>query len=261
MSDSVITLKSVSVTYASGLFSKRRSTWALKNVSLNVPRGQITGIVGESGSGKSTLGRVVLGLQRPTEGRALVLGEDPYSLSGAARLAHRRKVQAVFQDSGASLNPRTSIGTSVREGLDIHGIGTRAEREAEVVRLLGQVGLGEEYMSRVPLTLSGGQRQRVNIARALAVVPEILVADEPVSALDLSVQAQVIELIREMQRRHGLTLLFISHDLSVIKALCDQVVVMRQGQVIEQGPADGVLRSPTHPYTIRLVSDVMEIPA
>ncbi|WP_370515441.1 ABC transporter ATP-binding protein [Paracoccus sp. S-4012] len=255
-----IRLKNVSVTYSAGLLA-RRQTRALDDVSLEIPRGRITGIVGESGSGKSTLSRVLLGLQRPASGSVTVLGEDPYGLSSGAWKAHRRKVQAVFQDSGASLNPRLTIGASVREGLDVHRIGAPTGRARRAAMLLGQVGLDEDYLERVPLTLSGGQRQRVNIARALAVEPEVLIADEPVSALDLSVQAQVLQLICRLQKDLGLTVLFISHDLSVVKAICDRIVVMRRGQVVEQGPTRRVLEAPQHPYTMQLGSDLLELPA
>ncbi|MDO9526062.1 MAG: ATP-binding cassette domain-containing protein [Gemmobacter sp.] len=257
--NAAIRLRGVGVTYRSGLFGTGRSVHALQDVDLEVPAGSITGIVGESGSGKSTLGRVVLGLQKPTTGTVQVLGLDPCKLSGGAHQAQRRQIQSVFQDSGASLNPRRTIVSSVREGLDIHKIGPAETRDARAADLLEQVGLGREHLGRFPHSLSGGQRQRVNIARALAVSPRVLVADEPVSALDLSVQAQVLSLLRDAHHRWNLTMLLISHDLSVIRALCDHVVVMRQGRVVEAGETACVMNAPRMPYTMQLLADAMEI--
>ena len=252
----IIRLDQVSLTYSSGLFGGRRSAPALQHVNFDVPRGSITGVVGESGSGKSTIGKIILGLLSPDSGRVEVLGENPGSLRGAARRLHRRRVQAVFQDSGASLNPRRDVASAIREGLDIHGIGTHADRSETVMKLLEDMGLGADYAARMPHTLSGGQRQRVNIARALAVEPEVLVADEPVSALDISVQAQILRLLTEQHRNRQLTVLFISHDLAVVREICDRIMVIRRGEVLESGTTENIVNRPRHPYTMELMASL-----
>lgn len=253
-SDPVIRLDEVSLTYSSGLFGGRRGAPALQSVTFEVPRGSITGVVGESGSGKSTIGKIVLGLLSPEEGRVKVLGENPSNLRGAVWRLHRRRVQAVFQDSGASLNPRRDVASAIREGLDIHGIGTQAERTETVMTLLEDMGLGADYAARLPHTLSGGQRQRVNIARALAVEPEVLVADEPVSALDISVQAQILRLLTDQHRNRQLTVIFISHDLAVVREICDRIMVIRCGVVLEAGKTEDIVNRPRHPYTMELMA-------
>ncbi|MEM7695261.1 MAG: ATP-binding cassette domain-containing protein [Pseudomonadota bacterium] len=229
---------------------------ALDNVSLSVKAGACHGLVGESGSGKTTLGRVLLGLVRPDRGSLVVGGLNPARLSRRETATFRRSVQCVFQDSGAVLNPRLSVGRSVREGLDIHRCGEPAERDAAVSRLFERVGLSQALASRFPHQLSGGQRQRVNLARALSLSPKILVADEPLSALDVSVQAQILDLFADIQRQTGLTIILITHDLKVAREICDTVSVLQAGQIVEQGGAAEVFAHPKHRYTERLVKSV-----
>jgi len=228
----------------------RRTLTAVADVDLDVEQGEILGIVGESGSGKTTLGRCLLGLTRPTAGTITVNGA-PVT---AGDLALRRTVQPVFQDSFGSLDPRWSVRRSVREALDALGIGTPPERDGRVDVLLAEVGLGPEIADRRPGTLSGGQRQRVGIAAALAPQPRLLVADEPVSALDVSVQAQILNLLAGLRRDHGLTIVFITHDLSVVRHLADRVAVMYLGRIIEIGTTAEIFEAPAHPYTKALLS-------
>ena len=257
-----IEIRDLSVTYGGGLFGSKLTTRALDRVSLSIPSGRTMGIVGESGSGKSTLGRVLLRMLPPSSGTVSLGGSDPFALAGQQLAGFRRTVQAVFQDSGASLNPRQSVGASIREGLDIHRIGSPREREERVLELLEQVGLASDYHHRFPHTLSGGQRQRVNIARALALSPKVLIADEPVSALDTSVQAQILELLAELRRQSGLTMVFISHDLGVVEELCDRVAIMHQGQLVEEGDISTVFETPHHAVTQALLRDrpTLELP-
>ena len=227
---------------------------AVTEVSLAVGKGEAVGLVGESGSGKSTLGRVMLGLLAPSAGRVVVDGVDLAGVDGAARRGLRRRMQLVFQDPYSSLDPRRRVAAQVGDGLAIHRIGGVAERAGLVAALLEQVGLPASAASRYPHEFSGGQRQRLGIARALATGPDLLVADEPVSALDVSVQAQVLALLADLRTRLGLALLFISHDLPVVRSLCDRVVVMYLGRVMEEGPVADVFRRPLHPYTQALLS-------
>lgn len=248
-----IEIRGLSVTYPTGLFGRGKPFQALDDVNLRISKGSIMGIVGESGSGKSTLGRVILRLLRPSAGQVLIDGQDPYASEDPG---FRRNVQAVFQDSGASLNPRRTVGASIREGLDIHRIGTPAEREEKVVHLLEQVGLSASYATRMPHTLSGGQRQRINIARAVALEPKVLVADEPVSALDTSVQAQVLELLAGLRRSTEMTMIFISHDLSVVREICDRAAIMQRGKLVETGAIDAIFEHPRHPVTQALMRDM-----
>ncbi|CAH1693141.1 Peptide/nickel transport system ATP-binding protein [Hyphomicrobiales bacterium] len=250
-----IEVNDLSVTYTAGLFARQQPTKALNGVQLSIPAGCSMGIVGESGSGKSTLGRVLLRMLAPTRGDIRIGEQNPFTLERAALSVFRRKVQAVFQDSGASLNPRQTVGASIREGLDIHRIGTPPERRARVIDLLGKVGLAPDYQYRLPHTLSGGQRQRVNIARALALAPSVLIADEPVSALDTSVQAQILELLAALRAETGLTLVFISHDLGVVRELCERVAIMHRGELVEEGPVEAVFDTPRHPVTQALLRD------
>lgn len=257
-----IEIESVSVTYGGGLFGGKQTTKALDSVSLSIPSGCTMGIVGESGSGKSTLGRVLLRMLPPSSGAVHLGGDDPFALGGDQLASFRRRVQAVFQDSGASLNPRQSVGASIREGLDIHRIGSAEERSERVLALLDQVGLAPDYQHRLPHTLSGGQRQRVNIARALALSPKVLIADEPVSALDTSVQAQILELLADLRRQSGVTMVFISHDLGVVQELCDRVAIMHRGQMVEEGDIDTIFETPRHAVTQALLRDrpTIELP-
>ncbi len=228
---------------------------ALNDVSFDIPRGAVVGLVGESGSGKTTLGRCLLRLIEPTAGSILFDGIEVTELRARALKAMRKRMQIIFQDPYSSLNPRMRVRDIIGEALSAHGIGrNRAERLDLVAGLLEEVGLSPDQMSRFPHEFSGGQRQRIGIARALAVEPEFIVADESVSALDVSVQAQILNLMQDLCDRRGLTLLFIAHDLSVVEYLCDEVVVLYLGRVMERGPATRVYATPSHPYTRALLS-------
>lgn len=229
---------------------------ALDRVDLTVDRGEILGIVGESGCGKSTLAKVLLRLELPTSGTVIVDSENIAQLDKNQSARYPRKVQMVFQDPYGALAPRMNVGTALEEPLRIHKIGDKQQRKQRVDELLALVGLDKSLASRYPHQLSGGQRQRVNIARALALDPEVLVLDEPVSALDVSVQAQVLNLLREVQQRLGVTYLFISHDLRVVRYLCDRVGVMYLGTIVEDGPTEEVFDSPMHPYTLALLHSI-----
>jgi oligopeptide/dipeptide ABC transporter ATP-binding protein len=230
-----------------GLFRKEPPVMVVRGVDLEIDRGEILGVVGESGCGKSTLGRLLLHLMPPSAGRVLFDGSDFSRVSRSTRRALRRRMQMVFQDPFGSLDPRRSVGAQIADGLDV----SDPERVAE---LLEQVGLDRNQAKRLPHQFSGGQRQRLAIARALAPQPDFIVADEPVSALDVSIQAQIINLLADLRRDLGLTLLFISHDLHVVRHLCDRVLVMYLGRVVEQGPAAAIFAAPAHPYTRALVA-------
>ncbi|GHC67407.1 ABC transporter ATP-binding protein [Streptomyces flavofungini] len=243
-----------------GPFARRRGTVsAVGGVSLSVRRGETYGMVGESGCGKTTLGRIVAGLEEPTAGTVRFDGRDLSGLSRAERRAHRRRIQLMFQDSTAAMDPRMRVGEILREPLVIQGVGSRAERERLTAELLDAVGLPRGAVHRYPHEFSGGQRQRLGLARALTLAPDLVVADEPVSALDVSVQAQILNLMRELQRERGLTYLFISHDLAVIRHLADTVGVMYLGRLVESGPAEQVYAHPLHPYTRGLL-DTVNVP-
>lgn len=227
---------------------------AVEDVSFTIRKGTIVGLVGESGSGKTTVGRTLLRLVEPTGGQALFDGTDVFGLSKREMHAYRKRMQIVFQDPYSSLNPTMRVETILGEALVTHtNLSGRGRRE-RIAQLLEQVGLSGDHASRFPHEFSGGQRQRIGIARALAVEPEFIVADEPVSALDVSVQAQILNLLQDLQQSLGLTMLFISHDLSVVEYLCDEVIVMYLGRVVESGPRDAIYRNPTHPYTRALVA-------
>ena len=229
---------------------------AVDGVDLNVTRGQSVGLVGESGSGKTSLGRAVVGLARPSSGTVVFDGEDVWSLGRVAQKRLRRRVQMVFQDPYASLDPRMTVGKSIAEPLEIHRLGSRADRTSKVGRLLETVGLHPTHADRYPHELSGGQRQRVGVARALSLDPDLVVADEPVSALDVSIQAQIVNLLKELQRELGLTSILIAHDLAVVRHVSDAIAVMYLGRIVEWSRAADLYREPRHPYTVALLSAV-----
>ncbi len=236
------------------LLLRGRAVPAVVDVSLALAAGEAVGLVGESGSGKSTIGRLLLGLLAPTQGRIVFDGIALTGASASVLRGLRRRMQLVFQDPYASLDPRRRVGAQIADGLVIHGLASGRAAEARARALLAEVGLLPEHAERYPHQFSGGQRQRVGIARALATGPDFLVADEPVSALDVSVQAQVLALLADLCRRRGLTLLFISHDLPVVRHLCARVVVLYLGRVMEEGTTEAVFAAPRHPYTQALLA-------
>jgi oligopeptide/dipeptide ABC transporter ATP-binding protein len=237
-----------------GLFRRSSPVRAVSDLSLELRRSEVVGLVGESGSGKSTVGRLLLGLLRPTAGRVSFAGADLGRAGRAQLRALRPRMQLVFQDPYSSLDPRRRVGAQIADGPAIHRLWPRREQADRVARLLHQVGLAPAHAERFPNQFSGGQRQRLAIARALATAPDFLVADEPVSALDLSVQAQVLNLLADLRGELGLTMLFISHDLAAVRSLCDRVVVLYLGRVMEEGPTRSVFAAPQHPYTVALLS-------
>ncbi len=232
---------------------------AVNDVSLALEAGRTLGIVGESGCGKSTLARLMLRLIEPTGGDVLFDGESLLAIDGMALRRRRRDIQIVFQDPYASLDPRMNVAAIISEPLDIHGIGTRAERQAKVLELLDLVGLDRAAAAKYPHEFSGGQRQRIGIARAIALEPKLVVLDEPVSALDVSIQSQILNLLIDLRQRLKLSYIFISHDLSVVEHVSDEVAVMYLGRIVEYGMAERVFGSPLHPYTQALVSAVPEV--
>jgi peptide/nickel transport system ATP-binding protein len=233
---------------------------AVDGLSLDLKRGETLGLVGESGSGKTTFGQALLRLNTLTDGKVTFLGQHIEAFGRKEMKPLRSRMQIVFQDPFASLNPRMSVRQIIEEGLMVNGIGkTGAERIERVKQALRDAGLPDTILSRFPHEFSGGQRQRLAIARAIALEPEFILLDEPTSALDLSVQAQIIELLRKLQREKGLSYLFISHDLKVVRALCHRVIVMQNGQIVEQGAVQDVLERPQTDYTRRLVRAAFEI--
>ncbi len=229
---------------------------AVSGVTFTVKRGEVLGLVGESGSGKTTVGRLVLRLEEATAGTVAFDGTNIMELSRAEMRRFRKRMQIIFQDPYASLNPRERVRTVIGHALDLHGIGTPASRADRAVELMEQVGLSAAQLDRFPHEFSGGQRQRIGIARALAVNPDFIVADEPVSALDVSVQAQVINLLSDLKDDLNLTMLFIAHDLAVVEHVCDRVAVMYLGKIMEIAPSEVLYRKPSHPYTEALLSAV-----
>jgi peptide/nickel transport system ATP-binding protein len=251
-------IRDLSVTFPirNGWGRKTGEVNAVNKVSFDVFPGETLGLVGESGCGKTTLSRALLQLIDPTSGSVLFEEEDLCQLKGEAMRKKRKDLQIIFQDPYSSLNPRRTIGQAIREPMDVHGIGERSERRNRVIELLEKVGLSAEHYDRYPHEFSGGQRQRIGIARALAVEPKFIICDESVSALDVSVQAQVLNLLNDLKREMGLTYIFISHDLSVVKYMSDRMIVMNKGVIEEYGDADEIYANPKTPYTQKLIAAI-----
>jgi oligopeptide/dipeptide ABC transporter ATP-binding protein len=240
-----------------GLLSdKRRTLRAVDGVSFTLERGQTLGLVGESGCGKSTTARAIIGLLPATSGSVQLDGTELTTLTPKGWLPYRRRMQMIFQDPYASLNPRQTVSSILTEPLQIHRLTKPKDRKLQAMALLDAVGLNPRHIDRYPHEFSGGQRQRIGIARALALEPELILLDEPVSALDVSIQSQIVNLLAELQERFDLAYLFIAHDLAVIRHLCDEVCVMYLGRIVEQAPRDDLFQSPQHPYTQALLSAV-----
>ena len=260
MGEPLLAIEDLVVHFGAGrrLLAERKPVKAVDGVDLVLEAGESYGLVGESGSGKSTTARCVVGLQQPTSGRVRYAGEP---LDPRRDRRQRRAIQMVFQDPYSSLNPRLSVGAALVEVLQVHGIAeSRAAARSRAVELLEMVGMPASALDKRPRAFSGGQRQRIGIARALAVEPTLLVADEPVSALDVSIQASVLILLKRLQEELGLTMLFISHDLAVVRQLCDKVAVMSQGRVIERGTVDQVLNNPQDAFTRTLLAAATDLP-
>jgi ABC-type oligopeptide transport system ATPase subunit len=258
-SEPILRVQDLSRHYETGGFlgRKRHVVKAVDGISLAIRPGETLGLVGESGSGKSTTARLVLRLEEPTAGRIWFEEQEITGLSPAALKPLRRKVQIVFQDPYAALNPRMTVGDFVTEPLVVHGVaGGRASRRERVAGLFSLVGLDARFMDRYPHEFSGGQRQRVGIARAIALDPSLIVADEPITALDVSIQAQIVNLFQDLQERLGVAYLFIAHDLSMVRYLCARVAVMFRGRIVETGATDEIFREPVHAYTRALLSSV-----
>jgi oligopeptide transport system ATP-binding protein len=241
---------------AAGWLLRRRTAWvqAVDGVSFEIHRGETLGLVGESGCGKTTVGRAILQVYRPTAGRVLFDGVDLTALRGEALRRRRRDFQMIFQDPYASLDPRAKVADIVAEPLEVHGLASGRAKQERVAELLGQVGLNPAFAARYPHEFSGGQRQRIGVARALAASPRFVVCDEPISALDVSIQAQIINLLERLQGQLGLTYLFIAHDLAVVRQICDRVAVMYLGRIVEIAPRVELYARPRHPYTRALLS-------
>ncbi len=240
-----------------GLFRPKQVVKAVDDVSFSIGRGETYGLVGESGCGKSTLGRTLVKIYPATEGKILYKGEDISKFSGEKEKEFRKSVQMIFQDPYASLNPRMTVGEIIKEPMEIHGILASAkDREDRAAELLKTVGLKPDHIRRYPHEFSGGQRQRISIARTLALNPEFIICDEPISALDVSIQAQIINLLKEIQEESGISYLFVAHDLSMVNYISDRIGVMYLGHLVEEGPADEVYSNPAHPYTKALLSAI-----
>lgn len=242
------------------LLRKTGDVRAVDQVSFELRKGETLGLVGESGCGKSTLGRTLIKLYEPTSGEVIFKGQDVTKLHGKELKTFKRHMQMIFQDPYASLNPRHTVGHIVAEPMKVHFTSmSNDERDAKVRSLIERVGLNPDYTNRYPHEFSGGQRQRISIARALALDPDLIICDEPVSALDVSIQAQVLNLMKDLQKEFGLTYLFISHDLGVVEHMCDSVAVMYLGRIVEKAPAHELFRSPKHPYTQALLNAVPKV--
>jgi peptide/nickel transport system ATP-binding protein len=239
-----------------GLATSKQKLSALAGVSLSIARGETFGLVGESGCGKSTLARIVTALEKPDSGSVRIDGSDLFGTAARELRRRRRDVQLMFQDPAAAMDPRLRAMGVLREPFEVQGVGKAGERREVIGELLDQVGLPRRFAERFPHELSGGQRQRLALARALALRPQLVVADEPVSALDVSVQAQILNLMKELQRERGLGYLFVSHDLSVVRYMADSIGVMYLGKIVEIGPSERVYRTPAHPYTRGLIDSV-----
>lgn len=252
MSAPIVSVEDLRIRFATQ--DRRETVKAVDGVSFAVAAGETFGVIGESGSGKSTLGRAVVCLLKPTEGRVLHGGTDPYTLSAAELRLRRRAFQIIFQDPNAALNPRMSVIDSIREPLDIVGEGSKAERDGVAMAMLERVGLRPDFATRYPHEISGGQKQRINIARVLTVRPRLIVCDEVVAALDVSIRADILNLFAELQREFGLTYLFITHDLGVVSHVSSRIAVMYLGRFMELGTAEELAERPLHPYTQALLS-------
>ena len=243
------------------LWGKPEEKPVLKNITLSLPENRVLGLVGESGCGKSTLCKVLLGIEEITSGTVKINGQDIGYLSPAQWVPLRRTMQVVYQDPYASLDPRLNVRQLISEPLDIHGLQTdKQAREKFLKELLDSVGLASSYLDRYPHEFSGGQRQRIAIARALALDPQILIADEPVSALDVSVQAQILNLLKEIKQQRKLSVLFVTHDFGVARFLCDDIAVMCQGEIVEESASEKLFECPSHPYTRQLLAAVPHVP-
>ena len=259
MSEALLSVRNLTkqyVTRSAGFAGKEQIVRAVQDVTFDVHPGETFGLVGESGCGKTTVARCVLRLLPPTSGSVWFAGRDLLALSAAELRAARKELQIVFQDPFSSLDPRMTVRAILLEPLEIHKAGTRQEQEARVRELVGLVGLAESALTKYPHEFSGGQRQRIGIARALALSPRLVVADEPVSALDLSIRAQVINLLADLQERLGLAYLFIAHDLTVVRHVCHRVAVMHRGRIVELASSDQLFSQPRHPYTRRLLEAI-----
>jgi len=238
------------------LFGKKEAVRAVDDVSFYIKKREVLGLVGESGCGKTTCGKVILRIVDPTAGSIYFDGHNITHLERKEMIKFRRKMMIIYQDPFGSLDPRMTVGAAIAEPMEVHNIASKKRKEEEVIEIMGKVGLTPDQMNRYPHEFSGGQRQRIGIARALATNPEFIVADEPVSALDVSIQAQIINLLQNLQKEFGLTLLFIAHDLSVIKHISDRVAVMYLGKVVEMAPKKELFDNPKHPYTEALLSAI-----